>query len=293
MCPGHTVTPMRSTAVVIAAVLISSCAGNGTTPTDPAPTTSTSSATPTSTLPPVVECPGVGDFEEGRGIADISGEGSDSRTLGQISWDTSDQCETFHFDFETSEGAPATAVPAITVDHLDSFQIIRISMDIEDTVITDQLVETNLVDRLYVVRSLSGRMFVDLHLAAPAAVRAAISSSPARLSIDLRPGFVEFTGQTVIGDQIVLTSPVTGAEVDSDVQFLGYSRTFEANVIAIVSQGGEVAATSNTTAADYLETWGEYRMRVDMPSGPVSVFLGEESPDDGELDGLTVVLTVR
>jgi hypothetical protein len=84
---------------------------------------------PTSTLPPVVECPGEGEFEEGGGIAEIDATGSDSSTIGRISWETSDRCETLHFDFETSEGAPATTVPAIKVDHLESFQVVRISMD--------------------------------------------------------------------------------------------------------------------------------------------------------------------
>lgn len=284
---------MRSTAVIVATLLVSACAGNGaTTIADTGQATSTSQPTPTSTLPPVVECPGVGDFEEGRGIADIPGEGSDSRTIGRISWDTSDQCETFHFEFETSEGAPATTVPEINVDHLESFQVVRISMDVGDTVVTDQLVETNLVDRLFVVRSLSGGMFVDLHLASPAAVRVAASSSPARLSLDLRPGFVPFAGQSTVHDRIVLTSPVAGAEVGPNVQFLGYSRTFEANVLAIVTQGGEVISRTSTTAADYLETWGGYRVQLDLPPGDVSVFLGEESPDDGSLDGVTVDLLV-
>lgn len=273
---------------------IAACTVGGTpTTAGTAPATSTSSAAPTSTFPPIVQCPGVGDFEEGRGITAISGEGSDSRTLGRVSWDTSDQCETFHFAFETSEGAPATMLPDIRVDHLDSFQVVRINMNVQDTVITDQLVETNLVDRLYVVRSLSGSMFVDLHLASPAAVRVAASSSPARLSLDLRPGFVEFSGQSTVGDRIVLTSPLTGAEVGSTVQFLGYSRSLEPELVAIVTQNGEVVARETTTAADYLENWGEYRLQVDLPPGQVSVFLGEESPEDGNLEGITVDLTVN
>lgn len=285
---------MRSTATLVAAVLLTACAGNGTAGSGSTQqTTTTTSATSTSTLPPVVECPGVGDFDEGGGIADVDGEGSDSRTIGRISWDTSDQCETFHIDFETSEGAPATMVPEIRVDHLESFQVVRISVDVDDTVVTDQLVETNLVERLFVVRSLSGGMFIDLHLAAPAAVRATTTSSPARLSLDLRPGFVSFAGESSVDERVVVTSPLAGAEVDPDVQFLGYSRTFEANVLAIVTQGGELVAQANTTAADYLETWGEFRLEVDLPPGAVSVFLGEQSPEDGSLEGITLDLSVN
>lgn len=240
----------------------------------------------------MVECPGVGDFEEGSGIADIPAEGSDSRTLGRISWETNDQCETFSFTFETSEGAPATTAPEIGVDHLDSFQVIRVNMAVVGTTITDQLVETQLVERLYVVRSLSGEMFVDLHLSRPAAVRAAVSSSPATLSLELRPGLVPFTGTSAVAGNVVLTSPTARGSVDPSVQLLGYARAAAANVLAVATQGGEVVAEATTTPADSAGTWGEYRIQVDLPAGESSVFVGEEDPDDGSLQGVTVDLTV-
>ncbi|HUG31838.1 MAG TPA: Gmad2 immunoglobulin-like domain-containing protein [Acidimicrobiia bacterium] len=284
---------MRTATFLVLASLLAGCAGNDVSATTSTPrnTTSTSSVLG-STLPPVVECPGVGEFGEGRSIAEIDGTGSDTRSLGRISWETSDQCENFHFVFETSEGAPATSVPDIRIDHLESFQVVRINMDIDSAVITDQLVETNLVERLFVVRSLSGGMFVDLHLAEPAAVRASSSSSPARLEVELRPGFVPFSGESAIEDRVVLTSPTSGSEVGASTQFLGYSRTFEANVLAIATQDGAVVAETTATAADYLETWGEYRLQLGLPSGPVSVFIGETSPEDGSLDGITIDLSV-
>lgn len=291
---GHTVREMRPRAVFLLVLLLAACTGNGTVTTEGStlPTLTSAPPGPTSTLPPVVECPGVGDFEEGSGIADVPSEGSDSRKIGRISWETNDQCETVHIDFETSEGAPATTVPEIQVNHLESFQVLRVSLDVEATVVTDQLVETSLVDRLFVVRSLSGGMFLDLHLAAPAAVRVSTSSSPARLSLELRPGIVPFVGESAVGENVVLTSPVAGSVVDVTTQLFGYSRTFEANVLVIATQAGEVVAETDTLAADYLETWGEYRVLVDLPPGEVSVFVGEESPEDGNLKGITVDLTV-
>lgn len=271
-------------------LVLTACASTGTVATTIEATIPTSS-TPTSTLPPVVECPGVGDFTEGGGIADVPGENSDSRNIGRISWNTSDQCETFTIDFETSEGAPATTVPGIRVQHLDSFQVVRINLDVEATVVTDQLVETDLVERLFVVRSLSDGLFIDLHLAAPAAVRVSTSSSPARLSLQMRPGIVPFVGESAVGENVVLTSPLSGADVGSVVQLLGYSRTFEANVEVVATQNGELVAETSTTAADYLETWGEYAAEVTLPSGEVSVFVGGPVTDDGEPDGVTVDLT--
>lgn len=284
---------MRPVSLVVLIALLAACAGNGSVTTSSADTSTSTSSVPVSTVPPVVDCPGVGEFEEGRGVADIDGEASDSRRLGRISWESSDLCETFQFDFETSEGAPATSLPDIEVDHLDSFQVVRISMDIDSAVIADQLVETNLVDRLYVVRSLSGAMFVDLHLADPAAVRASSSSSPARLTLELRPGFVPFSGESAVDDRVVLTSPTQESEADVSTQFLGYARTFEANVVAIVTQDDSVVAEVDTTAADSLETWGEFRFDLTLPPGPVSVFVGDVDADSGSLDGVTLDLTVN
>ncbi|HEX6300755.1 MAG TPA: Gmad2 immunoglobulin-like domain-containing protein [Acidimicrobiia bacterium] len=285
---------MRTCGFVLAlALFAAACNGNGTTSTiaTTAATTSTLSV-PTSTLPPVVDCPGEGEFEEGGGIAEFDATGSDSSTIGRISWETSDRCETFHFDFETSEGAPATTVPAITVDHLESFQVVRMSMDIDASVVTDQLIETELVDRLYVVRALDGSMFVDLHLSEPAAVRATILSSPARLSIDLRPGFVPFVGESTIDDQFVLVSPPDQAQVESPIEMVGYSRTDDDTVLVLVSQAGSIVTETETTAPDTSETWGEFRLDLSLPAGEVSVFLGQRSTADGSLAGISVDLTV-
>lgn len=285
---------MRSPVLVLVLALLgAACTGNGAmiTPASTAATTTTMPAA-TSTLPPVVECPGVGEFAEGAGIAEIEATGSDSSTIGRISWETSDRCETFLFDFETSEGAPATTVPAVTIDHLESFQVVRMSMDIDASVITDQLVETELVDRLYVVRALDGSMFVDLHLSEPAAVRATTMSSPARLRLDLRPGFVPFAGQSTIDDKFVLVSPPDEAEVESPTEIVGYSRTGEDTVLVLVTQAGSIVTETETTTPEGAETWGAFRLGLNLPSGEVSVFLGQRSAEDGSLDGINVDLTV-
>ena len=283
---------MRVVAALGVVFLLAGCVADGAavTTTSTAATTTTGDLSP-STLPPVVECPGIGDFAEGRGIAYIDGAESDTRRLGRISWDTSDQCESFRFEFETSEAAPATSPPDVRVDHLESFQVIRIGLDIDSAIITDQLVETNLVDRLYVVRSLTGEIFVDLHLSAPAAVRVSSSSSPARLTVDLRPGFVPFSGEVTVGENVVLTSPTAGAEVGPRTQLLGYARTLEANVLAIATQDGRVVAEADTTAADSLQTWGEYRLPIVLPPGPSTLFVGEANPWDGSLYRITIDLT--
>lgn len=279
--------------IVLASCLFVACTENAAPTTTTTSTTVPTTSAPTSTLPPVIECPGDGDFGEGGGIASVDGVGSDASRLGRISWQQNEQCETFTLQFETSEGAPATAVPTIEISHLESYQVIRIDMDVDATAITDQLVETELVEELYVVRKLDGGMFVDFHLAGPAAARARFQTPSARLEVDLRPGFVPFTGSSAVDDNVVVVSPPRNGNVDPTTQFMGYSRTFEANVTVIATQGNEVVAETNTTAADYTETWGEFLVELGLPPGEVSVFFGEASPEDGTLDGVTLDLTVN
>lgn len=283
---------MRRVVVLALLLVVAGCTGTRTDPTVTSiSTTSTTVSTSTSSLPPVVECPGVGEFEEGGSIADIAAEGSDSRNIGEISWERNDRCETFHFEFVTSEGAPATTPPGLSVDHLDSFQVIRVRLDVETAVVKEQLVESGLVDRLYVVTSLSGDLFVDLHLSEPAAARVSVSSSPARLSLELRPGFVPFTGASTIGEDLVVTSPARN-EVVGDIQLLGYARTTTGEVTAVATQDDSVVTEATATAADAAGSWGEFRIGMSLPAGQFSVFIGEESADEG-LQGITLDLTVN
>ncbi len=169
--------------------------------------------------------------------------------------------------------------------------MVRVRLDIETAVVKEQLVETALVDRLYVVRSLSGDLFVDLHLSEPVAVRASVSSSPARLSLELRPGFVPFTGTSTVGEDFVLTSPAQD-EVNGDVQLLGYARTTAGEVTAVATQDDSVITEATAPTADAAGSWGEFRIGLSLPPGQFSVFIGEESADEG-LQGITLDLTVN
>lgn len=257
-----------------------------TTSTVPSPTTTRT------TVPLVPGCPDPGEFEEGGHVGRINQQLSDASTIGAISWDENDACETFTISFETSEGAPATTPPSVIVDYLDPAPIIRIRLDTDTTLITDQLVETALVDRLYVVRALDGGMFIDLHLGSPAQSRISIDTSPATFRIDLQPGIVDHPVGPAIAPLTVVIRPQQGGTASSPVEIVGYSRTFEANVMVIATAGGQVVARANTTAADYIDTWGEFRMEVEIPPGVVSMFVGDQSPEDGSLEGVTFSLSV-
>ncbi|MGH8946844.1 MAG: Gmad2 immunoglobulin-like domain-containing protein [Acidimicrobiia bacterium] len=285
--------PTRIIAASALIALVGACSATpaATTSTTAAPTTTVPAAT---TTPPLARCSEDFEFGEGGQIADLTQESSDSGTIGAMSWEAAEDCETFTIAFQTSEGAPATTPPSAQVLHLESFQVLRVRMlGVGATVITDQLVETQLVDRIYVVRSLEGGMFIDFHLTEPTQARVEAVASPARLILTMRPGLVPLNGFSTIGERVVVTSPPAGSTVDPFLTVSGYSRTFEANVLLIGTLGNEVVVERSTIAADWAETWGEFRSTINLPPGPVSLFVGESSAQDGALEGVTVSLTVR
>ena len=284
----------RITPGFLVAISLVACTPTATEPsstTSPQPSPSTSQ--PTTTQPLVPGCVDAGDFAEGGDIATIDEPRSDSASLGSISWDETDSCETFTFSFVSSEGAPATTPPSVTAAYVDDVPIVRVELAARSTVITDQLVETGLVERLYVVRALDGGLFVDLHLAAPAQAHVETSQSPAEVVLHLQPGIVEYPTRPAISNLVVIASPLDGALVAAEVELFGYARTFEANVLMIATVGDEVVAEDFTTAADSVDTWGEYRFLLQLPGGDVSVFVGDENPEDGGLEGIAIGVTVQ
>lgn len=244
-------------------------------------------------MPLVAGCPDEGEFVEGGVVGEVDYLGSDSTTVGLISWDGDEACETFRFTFTTSEGAPPTTPPSVRVVYLDDLPVIRLFVETDHTVITDQLVETALVDRLYVVRALEGGMFIDLHLASPAQARLRTTSSPAGMTLDLQPGIVGYPNAPFTSAIFVINSPIDGSTVDSPVDVSGYTRSFESNVVVIATEADQVIAEEVTTAADSVETWGEFKMEIDLPAGERSLFVGDVEAEDGGLDGWTFNLTVR
>ncbi|MGA7098398.1 MAG: Gmad2 immunoglobulin-like domain-containing protein [Acidimicrobiia bacterium] len=285
---------MRTSLLVSAALLVAACGpsrGASDTSTVPA---ETSTSIPVTTIAAAPACASGEDFTDHDRVARIDQPASDTTSLGLITWQQQgDGCERFGIEFDTAEGAPATTPPSITVDFLETRQILRIWADVDTTVVTDQLVETGLVDRLYVVRALNGGLFVDLHLAHPAQVRAQVSNSPARLAVEMEAGTEPFEGSAAISDHTVLTAPTDGSQQDGSVAVEGYARTFEANVTVIATVGDQIVADMTATAADWSATWGEFMTRVELPPGTVDLFVGERNPRDERLDGVTLSLVVR
>jgi hypothetical protein len=281
--------------IVSLLVLVSACAGQSTPTTTALPPSSTTTPSTTTTIPaaPGIGCPNEAEFVGSGQIDRITQPSSDSRTLGLVSREVVGSCERFGFDFETAENAPATTPPSVTATYLDGERVIRVTLGIDRTVITDQLVETRLVDRLFVVRALDGTMFVDLHLNEKTNARVSLTNSPARLTIELHPASGEIGPAPTVSSRMVLLAPRDGATVDEEVEVAGYARTAEANVLIVATFADEVVLEESTTAADWVETWGEFRSTVTLPPGRVDLFVGEESAADRSLQGVILRLTVQ
>ncbi|HEX2420603.1 MAG TPA: Gmad2 immunoglobulin-like domain-containing protein [Acidimicrobiia bacterium] len=221
-------------------------------------------------------------------VASAEGSANDAEQIGAITWETNPECERFTIDFVTAQAAPATSAPPVSAEMIRSSGVLRVFLDLEATSLTDQLVQSGLVDRIYVARQDDRSLFVDFHLAAPARARVSVADSPGQVVVELESGGSEYEGLAAFAQNVVVISPTTGP-VEVPTEVVGYSRNFEANTIARISQGGAVLDEDFTTAADWVETWGEYSLMLDPAgSGDAELFVGEQSAQDGSDRGVLI-----
>jgi hypothetical protein len=280
-------------------LLLAACttgSASSTTTSPPSSSTTASGGTTTPTTSPPTTAPGGCATEdapiaEGE-VAAIDQPSADAEQIGAITWETNAECENFVIDFVTAEGAPATTPPSITATMLREVGLLRVEMDLSRTAITDQLVQSVLVERLYVVRQLSpdGPLFVDFHLTGAALASVTVGTSPGQLLVALEPGGSPYPATPAIAENVVLVTPTEGP-VDNPVAIEGYSRNFEANTVARIEQGNQTLAEGFTTAADWVETWGAFRLDLNATgSGEADLFVGEQSAQDGSDRGIRVAI---
>lgn len=281
--------------VLILILLVAACANQAdpitTAPLVTSTVPSTSVATSTTAAPTTTTASsgcGVGDLAEDGEAGVLPSPGSDAEQIGAVTWATTTECERFALDFVTAEGAPATTAPAASAEFLRTSGVFRVYLDVEVTAVTDQLVQSALVDRIYVARRADRSLFVDIHLVEPALGRLVPSGTPGQLLVELEPGGSEYPGRAAFAQNVVVVSPTMGP-VEVPLEIAGYSRNFEANTIARVTQEGEVLVEDFTTAADWVETWGEYSLSLEPDgSGPAELFVGEQSAQDGSDRGVLI-----
>lgn len=285
---------MRYRHLALLTLLLAACTAS---PPVSTPTTSTETPTTATSLSLTTEATAgnCGDGEtmvETGQVLDIGQPSSDAESIGLITWEAESGCERFTIEAVTAEGAPATTPPSVTVELHRDLGILRVSLGLERTAVTDQLVETALVDRYFVARDRDQSLFVDLHLAAPALARASVGSGPGVVVVELEPGGVDFSGTPALGDLVVLTSPLPGPSA-LPVLIEGYGRPFEATVVYWFEQDSTILLQDITDSTDYSETWGSFSTTADPGvSGEVQLFVGQLSAKDGSEQGVRVDLVL-
>jgi hypothetical protein len=228
---------------------------------------------------------------EGGEIATMANPGSDAQSLSGASWSVLPGCELLTFGFVTSEGAPATTPPSVEVRYLDPAPVIRMHLGVSTTALREQLVETGLVRRIYVVRGADGAIFVDVLLSDPAKARVDVTSSPAAITVELQPGIVDHPTGPEIVDDLVLMSPLDGAATGRTTTVAGYARGFAEGVIVIATSGDAVLGEHRLPPAEDEWMWTEFTTELALDPGTVNLFVGEQLPGTG-LEGVSVTLTV-
>lgn len=219
-----------------------------------------------------------------------------ARELSALRWERHDGCERFVIDLD-SEGAPAATPGAVRAELLRDMGVVRLYLRDVQTVApeaTDARFEGPLAGAAYAVWSPEGRwIYVDLHLEQAAEAHVLRLSDPARVVVDLRPGGPALSAPPVRGQRVVILEPRAG-EASYPLTVTGYARTFEANVVARVVQGGGVVRDTFTTSTGWVDAWGHYSMTIpDGPSGAMELQAGEHSARDGTWEGVSVQLDVR
>lgn len=254
-------------------------------PDRPAETTTTAAAPDDA---PCLE----GSFTEDGPIG-VIGEGEgDATRVATLRWAAHPGCERFVIDLATEGGSPATRAGPVQAEVRRDLGIVRLLLGerIRDTAVADASFEGELARRAFVVRAEDRSLYLDLHLGEAALVRAFTLTSPARLVVDLRPGGSPLPPPPAMADLVVVLTPRPGS-ISYPLTVAGYSRTFEANVVIRIRAGGSLEAEEVTTATDYIETWGEFSLIIeDGPEGPVTLFVGEDSPRDGSEQGVELEL---
>jgi len=300
--PGYILARMRRLPLLLVpAVLMAACTLTGSEPTTTTSTNATATTTTTSApagdLPPCL----AGDvaFERSGVVAAFGEDLDDAVQIASVRSGGYDGCERLVVDFLTGDGAPAATLGPTSTDFRPETGIVRITLPEEVTAsaIADLTFDGVLIRRAFVVRTRDGHLAIDLHLAAAAVVvvRSMGTRSPAQVIVDVKPDAegIPREDPPIIGENVVVLSPGPGP-ITYPITVTGYARTFEGTVVTrLTDEEGTVVSEEVTTATDWLDAWGEFALTLtDGPTGPVGLFVGEDSPEDGHEAGVRIDLEV-
>lgn len=283
--------------LLVVATVASACSTTRPTTT----TTTTTTFPPASTTTPALLAPvpclsGGAPFGDRGLVAAVGVDEGDATVVAGLGFERETGCERLAVDFLSSSGAPAAELgpTGVTVEPESGIVRVILPPEVTGTGPADATVDGDLLERVFVVRRLDGTLAIDLHLTADAAVeaRASLTSSPARLVVDLRPaaGQPEALSPPRRSRDLVLLSPPPGPGL-YPLRITGYARPGTVAVrIRLVDAAGEAFDRSVSTQGPG-DAWEEFDVRVaDGPSGAVELFVGTVDDLDRPLDGVTTRL---
>jgi hypothetical protein len=285
-----------SVVLVVVALLAAACTSSNSSAADPTPAPTLPLPAPPSPDPVETPCLSVSPGFTARGtVSVLGGTDPDARQLSGLDWIVTPGCERIIFSFLTDEAAPASSIGLSRLEFFAELGIVRVSMPrgVDVTGIAAAVLDGELVDKAFVVRSRSGELAVDLHVGSDAAVeaRGLIIGSPARLVIDVRPGPVNEafgTQRPTVGDNVIILSPAAG-DVEYPLRIRGYARTLDDVVTATVKTTA-ASVERRVVAAPSADAWGEYAVTIsEGPTGNLTLTV--EVALIGRADEASVALT--
>lgn len=233
--------------------------------------------------------------------------GGTARTVTGLDWAAHEvggvECERFVVSLGSGSMGRATVRHESDFIHIDLPDVTRVRPEA-----TDLGIPGGLGLGAWVVRSASGdgHLFVNFHLDGDAFARVTFRQRPAQVVVDIIPGIGPPSSilRPVVGDFVVLgrTLSLPAGTQSYPFEVFGYARTFEASVLVRATAGGapvvlgytDVAGSGSasefaTPAADWMDTWGEFRFKITSgPTGSLTeLFVGEQDPQTGSDLGVT------
>lgn len=197
--------------------------------------------------------------------------------------------------FSDHEGLPAHTVGPGRVELLRELGVVRVWLprEVDAGAMTETFWAGDLASDAFLVRSIEGPCFVDVHLRRAAVARVWETAVPAAVVIELRAGGEPVPEPAPRNRHVVLLAPRAG-EASYPLEIGGYARTFEANVGVRLVQNGRAVRDTFATATDYVYMWGEYRVTLGAgPAGALELQAGQGNMETGAWEGVGVPVVVR
>jgi hypothetical protein len=275
----------------IAVVLMAACTDGTTSPT-PDGGAGVSPTAPPVTAPdgPLPNClAGDAPFVANGTLPPLGEVAGDASQIAGIRWEQAAGCERIIVDLATNAGAPASSLGPTTATYDALRGVLRVALPPATTVtsISDTVIDGELAQQVYVVRTVSGGLAVDVHLrsSVPGETRTEVAAGPAAIVIDIRPaaqgGTVVVAAPTTSTDLVLLGPPPGPAEYP--LQVTGYARPMADEVALVISQGGEAVA-QRTRPLRRSGAWSEFTALFEGgPSGDVELTAALDRPGTSTL----------